>query len=204
MSEKFVYSDLGNLKSGQIVEVTLSGSSANVMLLDVSNYSQYKQGRQFSYHGGFTKQSPVRLQVPRSTHWFGVVDLRGLGGRVNANFRVLPSPLPEMREMPLSSAPGLVRPEIAPEYARSNRQYDVFISHASEDKEEVARPLAVALQAHGLEVWFDEFTLKFGDSLRRKIDEGLANSRVGLVVLSPTFLKKDWTNHELDGIVTRP
>lgn len=203
MSEQFVYSDLGNLKSGQIVEVTLSGNSANVMLLDASNYSQYKQGRKFSYHGGFTKQSPVRLQVPRSTHWFGVVDLRGLGGRVNASFRVLPSPLPEMREVPLSSAPGLVRPEIAPEYARSNRQYDVFISHASEDKEEVARPLAVALQAHGLEVWFDEFTLKFGDSLRRKIDEGLANSRVGLVVLSPTFLKKDWTNHELDGIVTR-
>lgn len=63
--------------------------------------------------------------------------------------------------------------------------------------------MAEALQKHGLKVWYDEFTLRIGDSLRRKIDEGLANSRVGLVVLSPTFLNKGWTNHELDGIVTR-
>ena len=52
MSEQFVYSDLGNLKSGQIVEVTLSGNSANVMLLDSSNYARYKKGEKFSYHGG--------------------------------------------------------------------------------------------------------------------------------------------------------
>lgn len=88
-------------------------------------------------------------------------------------------------------------------YERSTQSYDVFISHASEDKDEIARPMAAALQAHGLKVWYDEFTLRIGDSLRRKIDEGLANSRVGLVVLSPSFLGKGWTNHELDGIVTR-
>jgi hypothetical protein len=97
----------------------------------------------------------------------------------------------------------LVRPESPPGYARPDEKFDVFISHASEDKEEVARPMAEALRARGLRVWYDEFTLRIGDSLRRKIDEGLANSRVGLVVLSPTFLNKGWTNHELDGIVTR-
>jgi hypothetical protein len=63
--------------------------------------------------------------------------------------------------------------------------------------------MAEALHSRGLKVWYDEFTLRIGDSLRRKIDEGLANSRVGLVVLSPAFLGKGWTNHELDGIVTR-
>jgi len=81
--------------------------------------------------------------------------------------------------------------------------YDVFISHASEDKEVIVRDLATALQNEGLRVWYDEFELHIGDSLRRKIDNGLANSRVGLVVLSPAFVSKGWTNYELDGIVTR-
>ncbi|WP_258814584.1 toll/interleukin-1 receptor domain-containing protein, partial [Klebsiella pneumoniae] len=59
------------------------------------------------------------------------------------------------------------------------------------------------LNLHGLNVWYDEMTLRIGDSLRQKIDKGLANSRVGLVVLSPAFISKGWTNYELDGIVTR-
>lgn len=42
-----------------------------------------------------------------------------------------------------------------------NKEYDVFISHASEDKEEVARPLAEVLRRNGLSVWYDEFELKF-------------------------------------------
>jgi hypothetical protein len=83
------------------------------------------------------------------------------------------------------------------------REYDVFISHASEDKDQVVRPLATALQSGGLKVWYDEFELKIGDSLRRKIDKGLAKSRFGVVVLSKSFLGKGWTNYELDGIITR-
>jgi hypothetical protein len=83
------------------------------------------------------------------------------------------------------------------------RQYDVFISHASEDKDDIVRPLAVALEEHGLVVWYDEFELSIGDSLRRKIDQGLMDSRFGVVVLSEAFFKKGWTNYELDGIVTR-
>jgi hypothetical protein len=79
----------------------------------------------------------------------------------------------------------------------------VFISHASEDKDSIVRSLANALTEHGLRVWYDEFTLRIGDSLRQKIDKGLANSRVGLVVLSHAFIAKGWTNYELDGIVTR-
>lgn len=65
------------------------------------------------------------------------------------------------------------------------------------------RPLVTALEEHGLKVWYDEFTLRIGDSLRRKIDQGLANSRFGIVVLSESFFGKGWTNYELDGIVSR-
>ena len=80
--------------------------------------------------------------------------------------------------------------------------WDAFISHASEDKDAFVRPLARALTALGAKVWFDEFSLKIGDSLSRSIDEGLAQSRYGIVVLSPSFLKKPWPEHELRGLVS--
>ena len=66
-------------------------------------------------------------------------------------------------------------------------RFDVFISHASEDKDEFVRPLAAALTALGLKVWYDEWTLTIGDSLRQRIDEGLMASDYGIVVLSRNF-----------------
>ncbi|MEX0921440.1 MAG: toll/interleukin-1 receptor domain-containing protein [Rhodovibrionaceae bacterium] len=87
--------------------------------------------------------------------------------------------------------------------APDGRTFDVFISHASEDKGEVVRPLATALQGAGLSVWYDEFELRIGDSLRRKIDKGLASSRFGVVVLSRAFFGRGWPEYELDGLVTR-
>ncbi|MCE9621234.1 MAG: toll/interleukin-1 receptor domain-containing protein [Actinomycetia bacterium] len=81
--------------------------------------------------------------------------------------------------------------------------HDVFISHASEDKENVARPLADLLTVEGLNVWYDEFSLTVGDSLRRSIDRGLASSRFGVVVLSPDFFRKEWPQAELDGLVAK-
>ena len=81
----------------------------------------------------------------------------------------------------------------------SERDWDVFISHASEDKEFV-HPFAEALQKAGLRVWYDKFTLKLGDSLRESINRGLARSRYGIVVLSPNFFAKHWTQQELNGL----
>ena len=80
--------------------------------------------------------------------------------------------------------------------------YDFFISHASEDKDGFVRGLAEALQTRGAKVWYDEFTLKVGDSLRREIDRGLNRSRYGIVVLSRHFFKKEWPQRELDGLVS--
>lgn len=81
--------------------------------------------------------------------------------------------------------------------------YDVFICHASEDKEPFVRPLAESLQAEHVEVWFDELSLKLGDSIRRSIDRGLRQSRFGVVVLSPAFFEKNWPQYELDGLINR-
>ena len=82
-------------------------------------------------------------------------------------------------------------------------EFDIFISHASEDKESFVKELAIKLSNKGLNVWFDEFTLTIGDSLRRSIDYGLANSRYGAVVLSKKFFEKEWPQKELDGLVAR-
>ena len=81
-------------------------------------------------------------------------------------------------------------------------QQKVFISHASEDKDEIARTLAEALIAAGFQVWFDEYSLCLGDSLKQKIDEGLAQTDFGIVVLSHAFFAKRWPREELDGLVS--
>jgi len=202
---EFTHYDLGNLEKGRVVEITLQGNAANVQLLDSSNFSNYKSGRQYRYIGGLAKQSPVRLQTTHSSHWHVAVDLRGMRGTVRSSIRVLPQPLPTIQQKPLSSVPSLfLGNNVPPESGlEEKREYDVFISHASEDKDEVVRPLALALKSNGLSVWFDEFELKIGDSLRRKIDAGLAKSNFGIVVISRDFIKKGWTNYELDGLITR-
>lgn len=81
--------------------------------------------------------------------------------------------------------------------------HDAFICHASEDKEDFVRPLAEALQAKNFDIWYDDFALMVGDSLRQSIDRGLANSRFGIVVLSSAFFSKNWPQYELNGLVAR-
>jgi hypothetical protein len=83
------------------------------------------------------------------------------------------------------------------------KKWDVFISHASEDKREVASPLAQELTKAGLTVWLDAMELRLGDSLREKIDEGLAKCRFGVVILSHAFLSKRWTTAELNALFAR-
>lgn len=82
-------------------------------------------------------------------------------------------------------------------------EWDVFISHASEDKDDVARPLADRLRRLGLKVWFDETELKLGDSLSRSIDRGLSHSNNGIVILSPAFFAKSWPEYELRGLTAK-
>ncbi len=82
-------------------------------------------------------------------------------------------------------------------------QFDVFVSHASEDKDDFVRDFVFCLQQNGLNVWYDEHTLRLGDSLRRSIDNGLRNSKYGIVVLSEAFFSKEWPQRELDGLFAR-
>lgn len=83
------------------------------------------------------------------------------------------------------------------------QSWDVFVSHASEDKESFVRPLVDALRESGLTVWYDEATLRVGDGLRRSIEKGLAKSQYGVVVISKAFIAKEWPQRELDGLVSK-
>ena len=82
-------------------------------------------------------------------------------------------------------------------------QYDVFISHAAEDKDDVARPLAIRLQELGVSVWYDEDRLQIGDSLSRAINFGLARSGFGLLIVSEHFFAKRWPQQELAGLLAQ-
>lgn len=203
---RFQHHDLGHRSGGEIVEITLQGSAANVRLMDSTNFQSYRAGSRHRYYGGHVTRSPYRLPIPRAGRWHVTIDLGGYAGRVRSGVHVLPGKLSPARQTSLSSVPSLVRrPSGTPRQGSANdsRVFDVFVSHASEGKENVVRPLAHALRDQGLEVWYDEFELQIGDSLRQKIDKGLANSRFGIVVLSRAFFDKGWTNYELDGLVTR-
>ncbi len=79
-------------------------------------------------------------------------------------------------------------------------QYDFFVCHASEDKDDIVRDLAELLRDKGARVWYDDFTLTVGSRLRKAIEHGLANSRFGVVIVSEHFFAKEWPQRELDGL----
>ena len=84
-----------------------------------------------------------------------------------------------------------------------SKAWDVFISHASEDKESLVRPLAEALKEYGVKVWYDSFNLRPGLSLGRSIDAGIAGAEFGIVVVSPHFIAKEWPRYEFDALCAR-
>lgn len=84
-----------------------------------------------------------------------------------------------------------------------SEQVSIFISHASEDKAEVASPLAKELEDRGIEPWLDDFELSLGDSLRASIDAGISRCDFGAVVLSRDFFAKEWPRAELDAIFAK-
>lgn len=81
-------------------------------------------------------------------------------------------------------------------------EYDVFVSHAWEDKEDFVDEFVEALTALDIKVWYDKRQIKWGDSMRERIDDGLKKSRFGVAVLSPNYIaeNKYWTKSELDGL----
>lgn len=90
-----------------------------------------------------------------------------------------------------------------PEETEEKAMYDVFISHASEDKKDFVAPLVEALQDAGIRVWYDTLEMQWGKSLREQIDNGIKHSKFAILVLSKNFFAKRWPQRELDGILAK-
>ena len=101
----------------------------------------------------------------------------------------------ETKTMPIIPTTNISAPEI--------KAFDFFISHASENKEDFAEPLARMLIEKNTKVWLDRWEIQCGDSIGSKINEGLAYSRFGIVVLSREFFTKPWAKAELDSLFAR-
>lgn len=206
--------DLGSGRRGAIVTFTLKGSAANCLLLDSSNFQSFKNGRSYRGVGGAVTRSPFQAQIPDNGRWYAVVFLGAYRGPVTPSISVRDAPknLPPAQSIPASRTPSAptgpsplreVLREPPPSTIADGPVFDVFISHASEDKAAVARPLRDLLEDAGLKVWLDETQMRIGSSLRQSIDKGIVRSRFAVVVLSPDFISKGWTNYELDGVVTQ-
>lgn len=130
--------------------------------------------------------------------------MQGLRGNTRAGFRVINGkalrPLLPTQETRRSLAE--IAENMAAAHDVDGDEFDVFISHAGEDKDAVVRPLAHALRSRDLSVWYDEFELRIGDSLRRKIDAGISRSSFGHRRVVHAFFAKGWPQYELHGLVT--
>lgn len=120
-------------------------------------------------------------------------------------WEVIPRPaptktVPEKEAAQVGTTPGAATTPIRQPSRR--KKWDVFVSYAAEDAN-IAQPVAETLQREGFTVWYDRFILTVGDSLLAKIDEGLARSRYGVVILSHNFFKEAWPKKELDGQLGR-
>lgn len=84
---------------------------------------------------------------------------------------------------------------------QSENILDVFISHASEDKVDFIEPLCKELEKHGVSLWYDKNEILWGDSIVRKINQGLSKSRFAIVAMSTSFIEKNWPSTELEAVL---
>lgn len=105
-------------------------------------------------------------------------------------------------ELIAESMPTSINPFMNTSEIESSEEYDAFISHAWEDKKDFVDELVKEMKNAGLTVWYDTKQLRWGDSMRQRIDEGLKKSKFGVVVLSPNYIAdgKYWTKAELNGL----
>lgn len=108
----------------------------------------------------------------------------------------------EKRITELTKMPIVLDKEVEMNEDQNIEKYDVFVSHAWEDKESFVDEFVQCLRELDLKVWYDKSEISWGDSMRKRIDEGLRKSTFGVAVLTPNYIadEKYWTKTELDGL----
>lgn len=112
--------------------------------------------------------------------------------------RVYEQRISELESLRLSK----VKNEFLETVSGDEPEYDVFVSHAWEDKVDFVEAFVRALKDREIKVWYDKSKIKWGDSMRARIDDGLRKSKFGVAILSPNYIAegKYWTKAELDGL----
>ena len=94
-------------------------------------------------------------------------------------------------------------PDIIREMKEKYKMYDVFISHASEDKDDIARPIYEACRSRGIVAFLDEEEIQWGDSLTEVLNHALGKSKFFLAILSEHSIGKKWPRREINTALAR-
>ncbi|MCH8950668.1 MAG: toll/interleukin-1 receptor domain-containing protein [Proteobacteria bacterium] len=114
---------------------------------------------------------------------------------------VAPAPEPAQDEEAATAAAVQVSETVAVDET-SRHAFDLFVSYASEDRS-IVEELVGVLEKRNLKVWWDKGQITLGDRLSAKIDEGLRSSRYGVVIISHSFIAKNWPENELRSMINR-
>lgn len=205
----FMHYDLGRLPKGIFVEVTLRGNIANVRrlnvrLLDEESYQNYKDGDAYYYIGGLVHSSPVYLMVPQAGPWHLAVDVPD-GAAVKSTVRLLRSSPATMQNLMNRIMYNNGR-EIKEVYNRTvplKNKYDIFISFVTEDRGDIARPLAHYLSQNSVQAGFEEFEIKNDEGPLESLDKGLSNCHYGIFIVSKNMLYKQWKPYEWESAAAK-
>jgi hypothetical protein len=88
----FLRFDLGKLRKGRMVQITMTGVAANIRLLNNENMYNYEHGHEYSCTGDLVRTALTEMRIPRDDHWFIVIDMEGImgaEGRIDASVKVL-------------------------------------------------------------------------------------------------------------------
>ncbi|MDO4569063.1 MAG: toll/interleukin-1 receptor domain-containing protein [Planctomycetia bacterium] len=196
--ERYQKSILEFQKKGKNLEKKIADKKAQIARKNAE--FQAEQRIQFKRVTKLEQEEQKRQQENNAQTQKLLQSMRSPGVRVSQHF--LPG-TPGQIHLEMSIPVGTQQDSKTTEENTVLPQYDFFISHASEDKESIAKPLYEFLTKKGAKVWYDDFTLTIGDSLRKSIDKGLISSRFGIVIFSEHFFKKSWPQYELDGLVQK-
>jgi hypothetical protein len=190
---QYLLYDLGTVVAGGTVEVSL-GYAANVLILNEENYAFYQENKPRRFMGGYIERSPYKAALPETGHWFVIIDSGSFFSKIRASVRFLPTGGDAVVVEPAICERTFDKNIVVKNFAEAVKRYKLraFILHYYKDRDNMALPLAQALEAEGLPVFFDDFMLEPGDDLEDRIRNGITKYKFGIVILSRAFVRIGW------------
>jgi hypothetical protein len=190
---QYLLYDLGTVAGGT-VEVAL-GYAANVLVMNEENFAFYKENKPHRFTGGYIERSPYKAVLSEAGHWFVIIDSGSFFSKIRAFVRFLPAEggtavVVEPAICERASSKNV----IVENFADAVKKYRLraFILHYYKDRDNMALPLAQALEDEGLPVFCDDFMLEPGDDLEDRIRNGITKYKFGIVIISRAFVRIGW------------